>query len=573
MLQELPKSIVDYFDTNWHESREEWSLSNKYMTRSLLNTTNNRIESMNAKIKQIVNRYSKLEQFVEEFMTFIACQHVEHDRKAAHQFHKTPVILFPDDSPEKQYADFLTAYAYKFILKELRAAQYIDIDSAKDYSRGGIFKIGSPIQSTSASNCTCIRKVSMELPCRHMFAVRTELNMDLFDADLCYKRWQKAYYFKTQRVFLSTENDFEQPVRITESRVYQKKILAQHEKFRNMTAALKPLAQLGSEVSGDRYLLRMKNIVDMQTAWEDNEDVVVLKISQFNELKGSNGDENLVDVDGERNCRSESPDRPDTDDRTDRSDPGDGPDRSDSGEESDTHINSSTPGTSKIVEDYSSDEQTTLISRKRKRFSFLDESSSEVEDNVGAPGPSSLKNILREIKVLPVFKPRGRPKGYKNTVIGLPRKPQVYGPKIFRKKTNVEKCSTILKWLVTDDLAERALLGYHLIDEDEIETMPQEITNAIIDDNVNILITKKYFTPDGWKLVQNIIRSKKSQVWECSQCNIDLERTVDADVENRPPEKISIGCDYCLLWYHLHCVGLEQLPKQKNWMCQRCRKK
>lgn len=39
----------------------------KYATGNFLNGTNNRLESINAKLKSVISRYSSLEQFVDNF--------------------------------------------------------------------------------------------------------------------------------------------------------------------------------------------------------------------------------------------------------------------------------------------------------------------------------------------------------------------------------------------------------------------------------------------------------------------------------------------------------------------------
>lgn len=47
----------------------------------------------------------------------------------------------------------------------------------------------------------------MRLPCRHIFAVRADLDLELFDdlETLCDRRWSIDYFMSSQRVFLSNE--------------------------------------------------------------------------------------------------------------------------------------------------------------------------------------------------------------------------------------------------------------------------------------------------------------------------------------------------------------------------------
>jgi len=42
----------------------------------------------------------------------------------------------------------------------------------------------------------------MKLPCRHIFALRKHVGMDLFDPSLCDRRWTIDYYKSKQKILL-----------------------------------------------------------------------------------------------------------------------------------------------------------------------------------------------------------------------------------------------------------------------------------------------------------------------------------------------------------------------------------
>ena len=63
----VPSTVLEHFNSNWHPIRELWTMGMKYNSGNFLNTTNNRLESLNAKLKSIVSRYSSLEAFIEIF--------------------------------------------------------------------------------------------------------------------------------------------------------------------------------------------------------------------------------------------------------------------------------------------------------------------------------------------------------------------------------------------------------------------------------------------------------------------------------------------------------------------------
>ena len=54
------KSVIDYFDQNWHKIKEQWVEGLKHNSCHFLNSTNNRLESLNQKIKNVVSKYSSM---------------------------------------------------------------------------------------------------------------------------------------------------------------------------------------------------------------------------------------------------------------------------------------------------------------------------------------------------------------------------------------------------------------------------------------------------------------------------------------------------------------------------------
>ena len=119
----------------------------------------------------------------------------------------------------------------------------------------------------------------------------------------------------------------------------------------------------------------------------------------------------------------------------------------------------------------------------------------------------------------------------------------------------------ILNWLVGKEWTDAALKG-RLIEEEEVECIPENVSNSIVDENVDINIVNKYFTSDAWLLVQQVQQLKRHNTasWTCHSCSGILE-----DEQLR-----SVCCEACLNWYHFKCAGLVRKPKMKNWFCRQC---
>ena len=73
--------VLDYFEANWHPIRHEWvaCFANNFNFNTRIN---NRLKSINQKIKSVCSAFSDLETFFKEFQTVVACLRIERDSKA-----------------------------------------------------------------------------------------------------------------------------------------------------------------------------------------------------------------------------------------------------------------------------------------------------------------------------------------------------------------------------------------------------------------------------------------------------------------------------------------------------------
>ena len=114
--QVAPVELRQYFLEHWHPVRSEWVLGDKCQTGNFLNTTNNRLESINSKLKSVIDCYSSLENFVKQFFNVLYVLRNERDNKAAINFQKTKVCYFSVSSPEEKCFKFLTNYAANIVV-------------------------------------------------------------------------------------------------------------------------------------------------------------------------------------------------------------------------------------------------------------------------------------------------------------------------------------------------------------------------------------------------------------------------------------------------------------------------
>ena len=266
--QDAPREVVLYFSDHWHTIKNEWVLGLKFGGGSFLNSTNNRLESINGKLKQVINKHSSLEDFVKNFFVILNTLRIERDHKAAIMFQKVQVQPFPVNSPESEYSKLLTPYAADFVIKQIRLADKVkEITQAEEE---WTVETSQGQKVVNLSRCSCIFQTSMTLPCRHMFALRKQLQLPLFDPSICNKRWTSAYYRTTQRLF--SQSSSRPTLIVTASKAHCRK-LSQHEKFRKASVQASELASVASLASNVHFDRRIALLKDLAERWKNGTEV------------------------------------------------------------------------------------------------------------------------------------------------------------------------------------------------------------------------------------------------------------------------------------------------------------
>ena len=273
---DAPREVVDYFNTNWHVIRKEWVLGLKFGPSSFLNSTNNRLESINGKLKQVISRNSSLEEFVEHFFIILTALRTERDHRAALTFQKVKVYPFQVDSPETEYSKILTPYAFSFVHNQIKLIS--KVKEIKEQASGTFTVATSEGEKVvSINDCECMFYTSMSLPCRHILALRSKLDEPLFDATLCNHRWTTSYYKETQRLFSSYNSSTQSSLVTTASKQHRRK-LSQHEKFRKASILTSELASVASEASNVHFDRRIALLKDLITYWRNGEEVSLMEV-------------------------------------------------------------------------------------------------------------------------------------------------------------------------------------------------------------------------------------------------------------------------------------------------------
>lgn len=89
--------VTKYYNDNWHDIKDEWTLYGKNQHNNYLNETNNRSESLNQKFKMIGSRHANLIRFFDNVFGTLTVLSSERDFRAVRMTMKSSrSALHPD---------------------------------------------------------------------------------------------------------------------------------------------------------------------------------------------------------------------------------------------------------------------------------------------------------------------------------------------------------------------------------------------------------------------------------------------------------------------------------------------
>lgn len=193
--------FMDYYNKNWHNIKEDWCIYS-LMKHNLGNTTNNRLESINAKLKLVLKKNSPLIITIKDFFEWYNSHKTEGYIRNARQFLRKQNLRFPANSAEQKYVEALTKHGYKIVLAEIESS--IEMVCSRVDETSKICQFDN--LESSITTCQCKIKISHKLPCRHIFAVRRHFGLDLFDNCLYDPRWNKQKLIDQEVTLSSMSN-------------------------------------------------------------------------------------------------------------------------------------------------------------------------------------------------------------------------------------------------------------------------------------------------------------------------------------------------------------------------------
>ena len=585
---------VEYFQQNWDPIKNQWVIG-LATSCSLGNKTNNRLESINQKIKQVVDKNAKFDDFAQDIVVFLNIHRTEINGKMCKVTAKVPIVSITDDSVAKDYRKELTDFAYTLVEGQLKQCEEVKIDSDDD----GRYKIKDTSVRVTENKCECAFSMQYKLPCKHILKLRKMLDLNLFEKSLINERWSKHHYLGTFRSY--------QPEHQVTQSVYTPRgnwVQSQQQRYRAVHHVAQKLASCAAEQTGQMFDVRLRQLNELLRAWEQGDEVVIETTSRLEEQTSQDNepvmslsaditdDTSHVDdqisefqfpeasqvyprstdensVENENIHDAEPIISPNIDTSTDTTvTPGliDEPTvenetrrqrettiSPDSGSSTESGELAPSGGISNAPQHVTTSENpagTSTVSAMSGESVEVDTEANDIQISATVP--------LANITLTPQIRKRGRPKGSDLTVIGLPKKRLKLKrrPTPFQNLETSEKDKIMLKWFVDNEVAEQCVNSDDkLISEEEVECCPERINMVATETCVDSI--EKYFEKDAWVAVLHVLESAKARSITCKVCNEELETRC-------------VSCDLCLSWFHYHCAALSDTPRTKFWFCSNC---
>lgn len=173
-------------------------------------------------------------------------------------------------------------------------------------------------------------------------------------------------------------------------------------------------------------------------------------------------------------------------------------------------------------------------------------------------------NTVQQVESLTIYQgqSRGRPRGRKNRVIGLPAGSRSTRERMIKFEELSEAQQNI--YLLQLILIDKKSVDKVIVDKIKITTTDlnhlelKNIPDALGSESVKIQSIQSYFDSSAFKYLNKLIKEKiKKGYWTCNACKIALNNEI-----------VTIECGRCLFWSHITCVFVEN--EDNDWFCSNC---
>ena len=249
-----------------------------YMVKTLSHlgfTTNNFVESHNAKIKPVLNHQGKLADVIRQLSLLESTKVKERNVDVRRKFTTCVRITESHGSNNTvKQAVFQTAtvHAAKLLMTEIEKANKTSSMQVTENGACSV-QIGEGRQHvvSQMKYCDCCHFVTTGLPCVHIFAVRAHEGLSKYAVELVPERWLRKVYAESMHEFSQSQSGSVQSCRPVQ-RTHPKSV---QENFREASVTTDALANLLAGIGQQEFSEKLSKLNFLLNVWKDGRDVTM----------------------------------------------------------------------------------------------------------------------------------------------------------------------------------------------------------------------------------------------------------------------------------------------------------
>ena len=283
-----------YFLKNWDNCQNMWVTFKRDTYVHLGNTTNNRLECHNQKLKDLTSHTSSLSEMFANVLRFARASEAEYKQSSFTE--EFTSVSSADDgiSGVPEIRAVCTQYAATMIVEQLKLAHSVGYQINE---KEGENVLVSPsgrlhtvhIDGNIGNACSCSFHRTVHMPCRHIFAARLHQQLPTFELTMVAERWQKQY----QLLVDEANSDAVDPSGLKGPEVQVSSIplginltgtLARNQKYRKMQTLCQKLAIIASQYGMAEFRKKYEEVQSLIRHWELNTPIVITPVTDSGEV-------------------------------------------------------------------------------------------------------------------------------------------------------------------------------------------------------------------------------------------------------------------------------------------------
>ena len=277
------------FVKNWETCKSMWVTYERDQAVHFCNTTNNRLESHNQKLKDVTSRTSSLSEMFQNVLLFIQTTESETSHVAFTEEFTSRCTPDTAISGIAEVQSICTQYAADLIAEQMKLALTIEytVQILPDSKNVVVtYKNRSHSVLPEAGTCSCTFQQTLLMPCRYIFKYRDHCGSPMFEPSLVAKRWLKSYQVHVGASSIpavSSNDTYHASNDVCYTSISSTRLsgtLSQSQKYRKIHSLTDKLAFYASQCGMPEFREKHAMLEKILNLWENNCVFTVVPITE-----------------------------------------------------------------------------------------------------------------------------------------------------------------------------------------------------------------------------------------------------------------------------------------------------